>query len=153
MTELRYNFLKPYRFNNGVVVKNRIVIPPMTEASAFEEGSITRDELRYFRIHSGGTGLFISPVANVSENGKGFEGELSITDDRFLPGLTRMASAMKQNGTKAILQILVKQQDEQFRQGLTALSCTVQILIYCNNSFHLIQTVERISGAVQLKSG
>lgn len=105
MTELRYNFLKPYRFNNGVVVKNRIVIPPMTEASAFEEGSITRDELRYFRIHSGGTGLFISPVANVSENGKGFEGELSITDDRFLPGLTRMASAMKQNGTKAILQI------------------------------------------------
>ncbi|OIK57534.1 NADH-dependent flavin oxidoreductase, partial [Oenococcus oeni] len=48
---------------------------------------------------------FISPVANVSESGKGFEGQLSITDDRFLPGLTKMASAMKQGGAKAILQI------------------------------------------------
>ena len=100
-----YQFLHPYTFANGVTVKNRVVIPPMTEASAFEEGSITRDELRYFRIHSGGAGLFISPVANVSARGKGFEGELSITDDRFLPGLTQMANAMQQNGTKAILQI------------------------------------------------
>ena len=100
-----YQFLHPYTFANGVTVKNRVVIPPMTEASAFEEGSITRDELRYFRIHSGGAGLFISPVANVSARGKGFEGELAITDDRFLPGLTQMANAMQQNGTKAILQI------------------------------------------------
>lgn len=100
-----YKFLEPYTFKNGMTVRNRVVIPPMTEASSFEEGSITADELRYFRIHSGGVGLFISPVANVSENGKGFEGQLSITDDRFLPGLTKMASAMKQDGAKAILQI------------------------------------------------
>lgn len=100
-----YDFLKPYTFANGVKVKNRVVIPPMTEASAFEEGTITSDELRYFKLHSGGAGIFISPVANVSENGKGFEGELSITDDRFLPGLMDMANAMKRNGTKAILQI------------------------------------------------
>lgn len=100
-----YNFLEPYTFKNGLKVKNRVVIPPMTEASGFEEGSITSDELRYFRMHSGGVGLFISPVANVSADGKGFEGELSITDDRYLPGLTKMANAMKQNGTKAILQI------------------------------------------------
>src|SRR5699024_2090880 len=96
-----YQFLQPYTFANGVTVKNCVVIPPMTEASAFEEGSVTRDELRYFRIHSGGVGMFISPVANVSASGKGFEGELSITDDRFLPGLTKMANAMKQDGTKA----------------------------------------------------
>ncbi|OIM02748.1 NADH-dependent flavin oxidoreductase, partial [Oenococcus oeni] len=100
-----YKFLEPYTFKNGMTVKNRVVIPPMTEASSFEEGSITTDELRYFRIHSGGVGMFISPVANVSESGKGFEGQLSITDDRFLPGLTKMASAMKQGGAKAILQI------------------------------------------------
>ncbi|MFD1440299.1 MULTISPECIES: NADH-dependent flavin oxidoreductase [Lacticaseibacillus] len=100
-----YNFLKPYTFKNGITVKNRVVIPPMTETSAFEEGSVTTDELRYFKLHSGGAGMFISPVANVAESGKGFEGELSVADDRYLPGLTKMASAMKQNGTKAILQI------------------------------------------------
>lgn len=100
-----YKFLQPYTFNNGVKVKNRVVIPPMTEASSLQDGTVSTDELRYFSLHTGGVGMFISPVANVSANGKGFEGELSITDDRFLPGLTKMASAMKQNGTKAILQI------------------------------------------------
>lgn len=100
-----YQFLKPYKFKNGLEVKNRVVIPPMTEASSLQDGSVSMDELRYFDIHTGGVGMFISPVANVSENGKGFEGELSITDDRYLPGLTKMASTMKQNGTKAILQI------------------------------------------------
>ena len=101
----KYKFLEPYTFKNGVKIKNRVVIPPMTEASAFEEGSVTRDELRYFSLHSGGVGMFISPVANVSEDGKCFEGELSVDDDLFLPGLKKMALAMKQNGTKAILQI------------------------------------------------
>nr|MDQ8719352.1 NADH-dependent flavin oxidoreductase [Oenococcus oeni] len=43
-----YKFLEPYTFKNGMTVKNRVVIPPMTEASSFEEGSITTDELRYF---------------------------------------------------------------------------------------------------------
>lgn len=100
-----YQFLQPYTFKNGITVKNRVVIPPMTETSAFEEGSVTTDELRYFSLHSGGAGMFISPVANVAASGKGFEGELSVAEDRFLPGLAKMASAMKRNGTKAILQI------------------------------------------------
>lgn len=56
----------------------------MTEVSSFEDGSISTDELRYLQMRAGGAGLFVSPVANVSENGKGFEGELSITDDRSL---------------------------------------------------------------------
>ncbi|MGT2935667.1 NADH-dependent flavin oxidoreductase [Streptococcus castoreus] len=100
-----YQFLEPYTFTNGVTVKNRIVIPPMTEASSLEDGSISKDELDYFATHTGGAGIFVAPVANVSVDGKGFEGQLSITDDRFLPGLTKMASTMKNNGTKAILQI------------------------------------------------
>lgn len=100
-----YQFLQPYTFKNGLTVKNRITIPPMTETSAFEEGSVTTDELRYFSLHSGGPGLFISPVANVTPAGKGFEGELSVADDKYLPGLTKMASAMKHGGTRAILQI------------------------------------------------
>jgi len=86
-------------------IKNRVVIPPMTEGSSLEDGSVSRDELYYFDTHTGGVGMFIAPVANVSEDGKGFEGELSITDDCFLPGLTNMAKAIKKDGTKAILQI------------------------------------------------
>ncbi|ARN89122.1 NADH-dependent flavin oxidoreductase [Levilactobacillus brevis] len=102
---MTYTFLQPYTFKNGMTVKNRIVIPPMTEASALQDGTVSRDELAYFRQHTGGVGLFIGPVANVSADGKGFEGELAITQDDFIPGLSEMASTMKRNGTKAILQI------------------------------------------------
>jgi len=102
---MSYQFLKPYTFENGMTIKNRIVIPPMTEASSLENGAISNDELAYFRLHTGGAGMFIAPVANVTENGKGFEGELSIADDKFLPGLIKLAETLKHNGTKAILQI------------------------------------------------
>lgn len=104
MTE-KYNFLKPYTFKNGVTIKNRIVIPPMTEAAALENVAVSQDELRYFDIHTGGVGMFIIPTMNVSDDGKGFEGEPSVADDKFMPGLKKLASTVKQNGTKAILQI------------------------------------------------
>ncbi|KRL80923.1 NADH-dependent flavin oxidoreductase [Secundilactobacillus paracollinoides] len=100
-----YKFLQPYTFKNGVKVKNRVVIPPMTIASSLEEGSVSRDDLFYAGLRSGGVGMFISPVANVTNDGKGFEGELSVADDKYIPGLSKLADAMKKGGTKAIIQI------------------------------------------------
>lgn len=100
-----YKFLEPYTLKNGVTLKNRVVIPPMTEGSALADGSVSDQELKYFRQRAGGVGMFISPVANVNNLGKGFPGELAVTDDAFIPRLKEMASAMKYNGTKAILQI------------------------------------------------
>ncbi|MFD1472383.1 NADH-dependent flavin oxidoreductase [Companilactobacillus mishanensis] len=101
-----YKFLEPYTFaKKGITVKNRIVIPPMTEMMSFSNGEVTRDELRYYRIHTGGAGMFITAVANVNDEGKGFEGELSAADDKFIPSLASLADAIHKDGTKAILQI------------------------------------------------
>ena len=103
MTE--YNFLKPYTFEKkGITVKNRIVIPPMTEEMSFSNGEVTEDELHYYHMHSGGAGMFITATSNVNDLGKGFEGELSVADDKFIPSLTKLAYAMHRDGTKAILQ-------------------------------------------------
>lgn len=52
-----------------------------------------------------GVGMIITAVANIDEEGKGFEGEFSIADDRFIPGLRELATAIKSKGSKAILQI------------------------------------------------
>ncbi|MEO5283387.1 NADH-dependent flavin oxidoreductase [Limosilactobacillus allomucosae] len=101
----QYQFLTPLKLPNGVTLKNRIVIPPMTERLALEDGTVSLNELDYLNKRSGGVGMFISPVANVNELGKGFEGELSAADDRFIPGLAKMAAVMKQGNSKAILQI------------------------------------------------
>jgi len=86
-----YKFLQPYTFEKkGIVVKNRIVIPPMTEEMSFANGEVTSDELRYYNIHSGGAGMYITGTSNVNSLGKGFEGELSSDSDKFLPSLTKL---------------------------------------------------------------
>ncbi|ANZ60759.1 NADH-dependent flavin oxidoreductase [Secundilactobacillus paracollinoides] len=100
-----YNFLNPYRFRNGAVVKNRIVMAPMTEMSAHENGAITKDQIDYYGMRSGGVGMELTACAYVTPAGKGFEGNLGVDSDRMIPGLAKLAQAMKLNGTKAILQI------------------------------------------------
>lgn len=99
------NFLSSYLFSNGLSVKNRVVMPPMTTQSSFHNGMVTSDEIAYYAMRAGGPGMIITGVANVSESGKGFEGELSVTSDEMIPGLQKLAAAIKQEGTKAILQI------------------------------------------------
>ncbi|ANZ69196.1 NADH-dependent flavin oxidoreductase [Pediococcus claussenii] len=101
----KYQFLDSYTLKNGAEVKNRIVMAPMTEMSSFENGIVTNDEIEYYRRRSGGVGMEITGCANVSEIGKGFEGELSVANDSVLPQLSKLAQSMKSNGTKAILQI------------------------------------------------
>lgn len=102
---MTYKFLEPITLKSGVKVKNRVVLPPMTETMALNNGEISRDELRYTALHAGGVGLFITPVAYINDRAKGFEGELSVAEDRFIPGLNKMATTIQQNGSKAILQI------------------------------------------------
>lgn len=99
-----YQFMQPYRFANGAELKNRIVMAPVTTMSSYFDGTVTNDEIEFYRMRSG-VGMIIAEVANVDPDGKGFEGELSIVDDRFIPGLTRLAGAIKTNGSKAIMQI------------------------------------------------
>lgn len=101
----KYHFLEPYTLRNGVTIKNRIAMSPMTEQSSFEDGSITNDEIAYYRLRAGGVGMLITGCANVNDLGKGFEGELSVAHRQMRPGLSRLANAIQIDGTKAILQI------------------------------------------------
>lgn len=49
--------------------------------------------------------MVIVEVANINEYGKSFEGELSIAEDRFIPGLARLANAIHEKWSKSVLQI------------------------------------------------
>lgn len=101
----KYDFLKRYDFNNGMQLKNKIVMAPMTTMSSFHNGMVTTDEINYYANRSGGPGMIITAVAYVSDGGKGFEGQLSVANDSMIPGLKKLASAIKKDGTKAVLQI------------------------------------------------
>lgn len=100
----QYQFMKPYQFANGAKLQNRVVMAPVTTQSSFFDGSVSNDEINFYRMRSG-VGMIIVEVANVDATGKGFEGELSVADDRFIPGLTELAGAIHTKGSKAVLQI------------------------------------------------
>lgn len=103
MTNSKY--LSTFSFKNGVTLKNKIVMSPMTTMSSFYNGMVSNDELKYYAARAGGPGMLITAVANVNDIGKGFEGELSVAHDEMIPGLSKLANVIHQNGTKAIMQI------------------------------------------------
>lgn len=92
-------------FKRGLTLKNRFMMSPMTTKMSFFDGTLTNDEINYYALRSGEVGAVITGAANVQDNGKGWDGELSIADDKFIPGLAKLAANIKKNGTKAIIQI------------------------------------------------
>lgn len=96
---------EPLTFKRGLRLKNRVIMAPMTTMMSFYDGVVTKDERDYYALRSGEVGAVITGAANVQEDGKCWEGELGVYHDRFIPGLSKLAGTIKQNGTKAILQI------------------------------------------------
>lgn len=92
-------------FKRGLTLKNRVVMAPMTTKMSFYDGVVTTDELNYYGLRSGEVGAVITAAANVQDDGKGWEGELAVSDDKHIPGLTKLANTIQQNETKAILQL------------------------------------------------
>lgn len=105
VTLANYNFLETFTFKNGVTLKNKVVMAPMTTMSSFYNGMVSKDELDYYAKRAGGPGMVITAVANVTPNGKGFEGELSATSDEMIPSLRSLAKTIQSKGAKAVLQI------------------------------------------------
>ncbi|QBO35773.1 NADH-dependent flavin oxidoreductase [Periweissella cryptocerci] len=100
-----YQFLAPFTLRNGVTIKNRIAMAPTTLRSSLYDGSVSDNELAFYDLRAGATGLIVTEVANVNALGKGFEGEISVADDDMIPGLAKLAGTIKAKGSKAILQI------------------------------------------------
>jgi len=92
-------------FKNGIELKNRIVMAPMTNFSSNEDGTVSDTELNYYSRRSGGVGLVITACVYVSPNGKGFHGEFASDSDDMIPSLQRLAATIKEKGAKAVLQI------------------------------------------------
>ncbi|WP_145947045.1 NADH-dependent flavin oxidoreductase [Paenibacillus sp. Y412MC10] len=97
--------MEPYRFKNGVEVKNRVVLAPMTISYFRQDGTITDDVIAYYESRSNGVGMAVTGSAIVTSSGKVFGGEIAADNDDRIPSLQRLAAAMKRRGAKAILQI------------------------------------------------
>lgn len=94
-----------YTLNNGVVVRSRLAIAPLTHWSSDANGHVTPEELAYYKARSHGFGLFISPAIAVCKEGIGFTGQPAAFGEQDLESLIKMAKAMKSNGALVIAQL------------------------------------------------
>ncbi|AIR61032.1 NADH:flavin oxidoreductase [Cedecea neteri] len=97
--------LKPLTLPNGAVLKNRLIMAPMTTCTGFYDGSVPSDLVEYYRERAGTIGTVIVECCFIDPKGPAFPGALAIDSDNKIPGLARIASAIKSRGSKAILQI------------------------------------------------
>ncbi len=103
----------PHVFSPGrigpLITKNRIKYAATESNFNTQDGFVTDREIAYLSAQAaGGAGIVTTQGAYPDKlgEGKGFRGTMAISDDRFIPGLSRLATAIKENGALAALQIL-----------------------------------------------
>ncbi len=90
----------------SMVVKNRLIMPPMVRNYADEKGLVTKQYIDHITsIAKGGVGALILEASYVSPEGRGFENELSICTDDVIPGFKKLAAVAHAEGAKIGVQI------------------------------------------------
>ncbi|MFC2059211.1 hypothetical protein ACFLTS_06225 [Chloroflexota bacterium] len=88
-------------------LKNRIAMAPMVSKSGDESGFVTQLTKDYYCARAkGGAGLIIVEATYVDHpRGRGYRNQLSIADDKHIPGLKALAKDIQECGSKAAIQI------------------------------------------------
>ncbi|OCG36201.1 flavocytochrome c [Gilliamella sp. Gris1-4] len=99
------HIFSPITLPNGVELKNRIMMAPMTTCSGFYDGSVTQDLIEYYRVRSGEIGTIIVECGFVDNKGLAFPGAIGLDSDDKIEGLAKIAKAIKEKGSKAVIQV------------------------------------------------
>jgi 2,4-dienoyl-CoA reductase-like NADH-dependent reductase (Old Yellow Enzyme family) len=100
------DLFSPLSFRNGKVARNRLALAPMTNGQSHADGSLGDDELDWVASRAeSGFGVIETCAAHVSLEGQGFAGELGVFADRLVPGLTRLAGAIRGHGALGFVQL------------------------------------------------
>ena len=107
MKETHQKLFKDYTFKNGVHVRNRLMMAPMTTFSADENDYVSQEELNYYRERSNGIGMIITACEYVSKNGKAIEGQTAIDHDKTINGLSKLADVIHQAVQKVLFNCIM----------------------------------------------
>ncbi|XAH25434.1 NADH-dependent flavin oxidoreductase [Xylophilus sp. GW821-FHT01B05] len=105
MNQESKKLFEPLAFAKGIVLRNRVAMAPMTTWAGNADGTVSDEELAYYRRRVNGVGLVITGCSHVLANGIGFTDEFAAYDDSFIPSLQRLAEAAKSGGAPAVLQL------------------------------------------------
>jgi len=100
------SLFEPLAFARGPAMKSRFMLAPMTNCQSHDDGRLSDEELRWLAMRAeGGFGLTMTCASHVQARGRGFPGQLGIFSDVHVEGLSRLAAAIKRNGSVAVAQL------------------------------------------------
>jgi 2,4-dienoyl-CoA reductase-like NADH-dependent reductase (Old Yellow Enzyme family) len=100
------SLFQPLTFSHGPAMKNRFMLAPLTNLQSHADGTLSDDEFHWLTLRAkGGFGLTMTCAAHVQREGQGFPGQLGVFSDDHLPGLTRLAAAIKAENSLAVVQL------------------------------------------------
>jgi 2,4-dienoyl-CoA reductase-like NADH-dependent reductase (Old Yellow Enzyme family) len=100
------SLFEPLSLKRGPALKNRFMLAPLTNTQSHADGRLSDDEFRWLTMRAeGGFGLTMTCASHVQRVGQGFPGQLGCWDDMHIEGLTRLAAALKAQGSHAVVQL------------------------------------------------
>jgi 2,4-dienoyl-CoA reductase-like NADH-dependent reductase (Old Yellow Enzyme family) len=106
MTDLPADLLGPMTLTRGPAWRNRFMLAPLTNCQSHPDGRLSDEEFHWLTFRAkGGFGLVMTCASHVQRIGQGFPGQLGVFSDDHLPGLTRLAAAIKADGAVSSVQL------------------------------------------------
>jgi 2,4-dienoyl-CoA reductase-like NADH-dependent reductase (Old Yellow Enzyme family) len=82
---------QPVQFKNGRVAKNPFAVASLTNCQSNPDGTLHDRELKWLaRRAEGGYGIVNTCCVHIQENGKGWEGEWGLFDEKHVPGYKKV---------------------------------------------------------------
>lgn len=99
-------FTDAVAFPRGPAMKNRLMLAPLTNFQSHADGTLSDDEHNWLvKRATGGFGLTMTAAAPVQRSGQGFPGQLGIWSDEHIPGMRRLADAIRAEGSIGSVQL------------------------------------------------
>ena len=90
---------------NGMRLRNRIALPPLTTNYGTPEGYVTDEILQFYTERAKDVGLVIVEVAAVRPDGRLVPCSLGLWEDGQIPGMKRLSEAIQDLGAAAVVQL------------------------------------------------
>ena len=100
------HLFEPIAFPGGAAAANRFMLAPLTHTMSSEDGTLSPEDFLWLVPRArGGFGLITTAAAHVQASGQGFPGQPGIFSDRHVAGLSRLAEAVRTEGSLLLVQL------------------------------------------------
>ncbi len=99
------HLLRPLRIKS-LEINNRVIMPPMGTGLGNEDSTVSEANIAYMKRRAqSGAGLIITEISEVHPLGSITPRCLGVWDDRFIPGLSKLADVVHASGAKIAMQL------------------------------------------------